>query len=83
MITVFSAFATADMVFIKSIGLGLAIAIGIDATLVRAIVVPSVMRLMGSVNWWAPRPLRRFHEHAGGAPGGRHDKVDARTRPAA
>ena len=63
MVTVFAAFSTADVLLIKSIGLGLAIAIAIDATLVRAIVVPSVMRLLGPLNWWAPRSL-----HAVGTP---------------
>ncbi|MBO0702984.1 MAG: MMPL family transporter, partial [Candidatus Dormibacteraeota bacterium] len=62
MITVFAAFTTADVLIIKSLGLGLAIAIGVDATLVRAIVVPSVMRLLGPLNWWAPGPLRRAED---------------------
>jgi RND superfamily putative drug exporter len=61
MIAVFLAFGLADVVLIKSIGLGLAIAVVIDATLVRALIVPAVMRLLGGVNWWAPRPLARLH----------------------
>ncbi len=61
MIAVFLAFGLADVVLIKSIGLGLAIAVAIDATLVRALIVPAVMRLLGRANWWAPRPLARLH----------------------
>jgi RND superfamily putative drug exporter len=65
MFTVFMAFGLAEVVIIKAIGVGLAIAVAIDATLVRALVVPAVMRLLGDVNWWAPRPLRRLHEKVG------------------
>jgi RND superfamily putative drug exporter len=61
MVAVFLAFGLADVVLIKSIGLGLALAVAIDATLVRALIVPAVMRLLGRVNWWAPRPLARWH----------------------
>jgi len=49
------------VVLIKSIGLGLAIAVALDATLVRALIVPAVMRLLGQANWWAPRRLARLH----------------------
>ena len=63
MIGVFCAFATADVVFIKSVGLAMAIAVAIDATIVRALIVPSVMRLLGRLNWWAPPPLARFYRH--------------------
>jgi putative drug exporter of the RND superfamily len=65
MVTVFVAFGLAEVVIIKAIGIGLAIAVAIDATVVRALVVPAVMRLLGDFNWWAPRPLRRLHEKAG------------------
>src|SRR5438270_137563 len=61
MFAVFLAFGLADVVLIKSIGLGLAIAVAIDATLVRALIVPAVMRLLGRANWWAPRRLARLH----------------------
>jgi len=61
MVAVFLAFGLADVVLIKSIGLGLALAVAIDATLVRALIVPAVMRLLGRANWWAPRPLARWH----------------------
>jgi RND superfamily putative drug exporter len=61
MVAVFLAFGLADVVLIKSIGLGLALAVAIDATLVRALIVPAVMRLLGRVNWWAPSGLKRLH----------------------
>jgi RND superfamily putative drug exporter len=59
MACVFLAFALASVVTIKSIGVGMAVAVIVDATLVRALVVPAVMRLLGTANWWAPRWLRR------------------------
>jgi len=62
MVAVFLAFGLADVVVIKSIGLGLALAVAIDATLVRALIVPAVMRLLGKANWWAPRGLVRLHQ---------------------
>src|SRR5229473_1998511 len=65
MVTVFFAFALAQVVIIKSIGVGLAIAIAIDATIVRILIVPSVMRILGRANWWAPRPLRWLHDRLG------------------
>jgi RND superfamily putative drug exporter len=65
MVTVFLAFGLAEVVIIKAIGIGLAVAVAIDATLVRALVVPAVMRLLGDWNWWAPRPLRRLYNRAG------------------
>ncbi len=54
MVLVFAAFAFGDVVFIKAFGLGLALAILIDATIVRGLIVPAAMRLMGRWNWWAP-----------------------------
>jgi RND superfamily putative drug exporter len=65
MVTVFLAFGLAEVVIIKAIGIGLAVAVAIDATLVRALVVPAVMRLLGDWNWWAPSPLRRLYNRAG------------------
>jgi len=65
MVGVFLAFALADVVIIKAIGLGMAIAVAIDATLVRALVVPATMRLLGDLNWWAPRPLARLYRRLG------------------
>jgi uncharacterized membrane protein YdfJ with MMPL/SSD domain len=56
------AFATSQIVFIKELGIGAALAVLIDASIIRALLVPSLMRLLGRANWWAPRPLRRLHE---------------------
>ena len=58
MVVVFSAFGLSSVIILKQIGLGPALAIFIDATLVRALVVPSTMRLMGKWNWWAPAFMR-------------------------
>ena len=58
MACVFLAFALASVVTIKSIGIGMAVAVIVDATLVRALVVPALMRLLGKANWYAPRWLR-------------------------
>lgn len=61
MVAVFLAFALADVVIIKAIGVGLAIAVAVDATVVRILIVPAIMRILGRANWWAPRPLARLH----------------------
>ena len=58
---VFVAFATAEVTVVKIFGVGLALAVLVDAFLIRATLVPALMRLAGRANWWAPRPLRRFH----------------------
>jgi uncharacterized membrane protein YdfJ with MMPL/SSD domain len=50
---------------IKELGLGTALAVLIDASIIRALLVPSLMELLGSWNWWAPRPLRRLHDRIG------------------
>jgi RND superfamily putative drug exporter len=65
MCAVFLAFALADVVIIKAIGVGLAIAVAVDATVVRILIVPSVMRILGRANWWAPRPLATLHRRIG------------------
>jgi putative drug exporter of the RND superfamily len=65
MVTVFSAFALAESITIKSIGVGMAIAVLIDATIVRILLVPATMRLLGKWNWWAPGPLGRFSQRLG------------------
>jgi RND superfamily putative drug exporter len=68
------AFATSQIVFIKELGIGTALAVLLDASLIRALLVPSLMELLGQANWWAPRPLRRvyerfgWHEHGGPLP---------------
>jgi RND superfamily putative drug exporter len=59
------AFATSQIIFIKENGVGTALAVLIDATIIRALLVPSLMELLGKWNWWAPAPLRRLHERWG------------------
>jgi RND superfamily putative drug exporter len=65
MVGVFGAFGLAEILLIKAIGLGMALAVAIDATLVRALVVPATMRLLGDLNWWAPAPLSRLYRRLG------------------
>ncbi len=62
---VLAAFSTSEIVFIKQIGAGLAIAVIMDATLVRGLLVPATMRLLGRWNWWAPKPLRALWQRVG------------------
>ena len=59
------AFVTSEIIFIKQVGLGTALAVLIDATIIRALLVPSLMELLGKWNWWAPAPLRRLHGRFG------------------
>jgi uncharacterized membrane protein YdfJ with MMPL/SSD domain len=56
------AFLSAKVVFLKELGLGAAAAVLIDAFLVRSLLAPAVMRLLGAAAWWSPRPLRRLHQ---------------------
>ncbi|MGW7004383.1 MMPL family transporter [Streptomyces sp. NPDC054933] len=58
-------FAVSGVTLLKLLGVGLALAVVLDATLVRAVLVPSFMRLAGRANWWAPGPLRRLHDRVG------------------
>ncbi|MDW3179574.1 MAG: MMPL family transporter [Acidimicrobiia bacterium] len=67
---VFGAFATGESIDMKVLGVGLAAAIIIDASIVRMLFVPAAMKLMGERNWWAPAPLRRFHDRFGLSEGG-------------
>jgi RND superfamily putative drug exporter len=76
MATVFMAFALAETITIKSIGVGMAIAVLIDATIIRVLLVPATMRLMGRWNWWAPGPLKRFADRLG------FDHVEDEDEPA-
>ena len=62
---VFISFATSSVTFIKLFGLGLTLAVLMDATLIRGILVPAFMRLMGDANWWAPAPMRRIYNRWG------------------
>jgi putative drug exporter of the RND superfamily len=59
-VVVAGSFAFADIVLIKALGLGVAIAVALDATVVRALLVPATMRLLGRWNWWMPAALERF-----------------------
>jgi RND superfamily putative drug exporter len=59
------AFATSEIIFIKENGVGTALAVLIDASIIRALLVPSLMEMLGKWNWWAPAPLRRLHERWG------------------
>ena len=54
-------FATSGHLFIQELGVGTAVAVALDATIIRALLVPSLMALLGDWNWWAPGPLRRLH----------------------
>jgi RND superfamily putative drug exporter len=59
------AFVTSEVLFMKLLGLGVAFAVLLDATVVRGLLVPSLMKLLGRWNWWAPAPLRRLHNRFG------------------
>jgi RND superfamily putative drug exporter len=65
MATVFFSFGLAEAVVIKAIGLGMGLAVLVDATIIRALLVPATMRLMGDWNWWAPKRLARLHRRLG------------------
>ncbi|MFP5389176.1 MAG: MMPL family transporter, partial [Thermoleophilia bacterium] len=62
---VFLAFGVSSVFFMKQIALGMAVGVMLDATVVRALLVPSLMRLLGEWNWWAPKPLRRIYLRLG------------------
>jgi putative drug exporter of the RND superfamily len=64
-VIVFIGFAAGEVLSIKQLGVGLAIAVIVDATLVRTLLVPATMKLLGEKNWWAPAPLKRFHAKYG------------------
>jgi RND superfamily putative drug exporter len=59
MVTVFLAFAVASVLVVKAMGVGMALAVTLDATLVRVLIVPATMRLFGNLNWWAPKWMKR------------------------
>ncbi|GAA2148056.1 MMPL family transporter [Kitasatospora kazusensis] len=65
MVIVFAGFAAGDMLMVKQMGIALAVAVAVDATLVRCLLVPAAMTLFGEFNWWAPAPLRRLHRRIG------------------
>ena len=61
----FAALIAAQVAFMRMFGVGLTLAILVDATLVRMLLVPAFMHLLGRWNWWAPKPLARLHERIG------------------
>ncbi|MFG2821396.1 MMPL family transporter [Kitasatospora sp. NPDC048365] len=65
MVIVFAGFAAGQMLMVKQMGIALAVAVAVDATLVRCLLVPATMSLFGKLNWWAPAPLRRLHRIIG------------------
>jgi putative drug exporter of the RND superfamily len=65
MAIVFIAFSTSGVTIIKMLGVGVALAVLMDATIVRGLLVPAFMRIAGDANWWAPPPLRRLHARIG------------------
>ena len=65
LIIVVGAFSASGITFIKLTGVGMIVALIVDASVVRVLLVPATMRLLGRANWWAPGPLRRFYVHYG------------------
>ncbi len=65
MVAVFGAFALASVVLVQAVGFGMALAVALDATAVRVLLVPATMRLFGDLNWWLPAPLARFRRRLG------------------
>jgi len=65
MVVVFAAFVFAQVVPVKAVGIGLAIAVALDATIIRVLLVPAAMRLLGWLNWWAPAPLATLYHRIG------------------
>ena len=61
----FAALAAANVSFMRMFGVGLTLAILVDATIIRTVLVPALMHLMGRLNWWAPKPLARLHDRIG------------------
>lgn len=80
----FAAYATGQVVFLKQLGVGMALAVLVDALIIRTVLVPAFMRLAGDANWWAPPFLRRLHDRVGlretpadPAPAGEQDRQPA------
>jgi RND superfamily putative drug exporter len=65
LVIVVGAFSASGITFIKLMGVGMIIALVVDATIIRVLLVPATMRLLGPANWWAPRPLRRLYARYG------------------
>jgi RND superfamily putative drug exporter len=89
LVIVFAGFGTGQLLLIKQMGVALAVAVVLDATLVRMLLVPATMTLLREWNWWAPAPLRRWHDRFGVSEGGArpdlrpHATPDRPSRPAA
>ncbi|WP_228001453.1 MMPL family transporter [Nocardia australiensis] len=82
---VFLGFLASDITFMKAFGIGLPLAVLVDATLVRGFLLPAVMKVLGDWNWWAPGPLEKLHERFGFNEGGAAPTVsgeEIRPRPA-
>ena len=82
LMVVIGAFSTSSITFIKLIGVAMFVGILIDATVVRSILVPATMRVLGTANWWAPGPLRRFYARYGIRESGQPDDTQV-VRPVA
>jgi len=65
LVIVIGAFSASGITFIKLLGVGMIVALIVDASIVRVLLVPATMRLLGRANWWAPRPLRRLYAKYG------------------
>lgn len=65
LIVVIGGFTTGEMAFVKLLGIGVIVAIALDATLIRTVLVPATMRVLGRWNWWAPGPIARLHRRIG------------------
>jgi RND superfamily putative drug exporter len=81
LVIVVGAFSASGITFIKLMGVGMIVALIVDASIVRVMLVPATMRLLGRANWWAPAPLRRLYARYGIRESG--DTVAAPVRPAA
>ncbi|MBB6171282.1 RND superfamily putative drug exporter [Nocardiopsis mwathae] len=80
LVVVMLAMGSSSLLSLKIIGIGLAVAVIVDATLVRALLVPAGMRLLGRANWWLPRPLRWLHDRIGISEG---EEADTAPQPEA
>ena len=79
----FAALIAAEVSFMRMFGVGLTLAVLVDATLVRMVLVPAFMHVLGGWNWWAPKPLVRLHERIGiseSGPDDDADRADSRDR---
>jgi RND superfamily putative drug exporter len=65
LVVVIAGFAMGDVLFVKQVGIGLGLAILVDVTLIRTLLVPATMRFLGRYNWWAPRPLAALYNRLG------------------